>query len=141
MKAARQRLPVSDSSRAPAEVAFFNQTPGAVYGLVSRERAGARMNRQKFFEAVRTKPFGGSLTPGQVQGTGAILNEWEARGLTDLRFLAYMLATAFHETARTMLPIKEYGGRAYFMKMYDKTGSRPQVVAGLGNTKVSGRVV
>jgi hypothetical protein len=29
---------------------------------------------------------------------------------------AYLLATAFHETARTMLPITEYGPRSYFMK-------------------------
>lgn len=43
-----------------------------------------------------------------------ILNEWDKQGLKDLRWLAYMLATAFHETARTMQPIEEYGkGRNY----------------------------
>ena len=67
------------------------------------------MNRQVFFDAVRTKPFDGSLTTGQVQGTGAILNEWDRRGLKDLRWLAYMLATTIHETARTMQPIAEFG--------------------------------
>jgi hypothetical protein len=39
----------------------------------------------------------------------AILDEWDRRGLSDIRWLAYMLATTFHETARTMQPIAEYG--------------------------------
>ncbi len=43
-----------------------------------------------------------------------ILDEWERRGLTDLRWLAYMLATVKWETAHTMQPIAEYGkGRGY----------------------------
>ena len=60
-------------------------------------------------------------------GMAAILDEWEARKFTDLRWLAYMLATAFHETARTMQPIHEFGGPKYF-KRYD--GRRD-----LGNTQ------
>lgn len=43
----------------------------------------------------------------------AILDEWEKRGLTDLRWLAYMLATVFHECAQTMQPITETGGLKY----------------------------
>lgn len=39
----------------------------------------------------------------------AILDEWERRGLTDLRWLAYILATIYHETAKTMQPVEEYG--------------------------------
>lgn len=99
------------------------------------------MNRQAFFNAARERPFGGSLSQGQVDGTNAILDEWERRGLSDARWLAYMLATAFHETgpaskAGHMKPIREYGDRAYFMRMYDKTGERPKVAATLGNTMV-----
>lgn len=67
------------------------------------------MNRKAFFDKVRHQPFPGSLAAQAVQGMDAILNEWERRGLTDLRWLAYMLATTFHETARTMQPIAEYG--------------------------------
>ena len=94
------------------------------------------MNRKAFFDAVRTDPFNGSLGAKQVSGMDAILDEWDRRGLTDLRWLAYMLATAFHETACSMQPIKEYGGRAYFMRMYDRSGDRPHVARALGNTMV-----
>lgn len=74
------------------------------------------MNREAFFDAARKSPFGGHITEAQRSGSEAILDEWERRGLTDLRWLAYMLATAYHETAHTMQPIEEYGhgrGRAY----------------------------
>jgi hypothetical protein len=65
-----------------------------------------------------------------------ILNEWEENlPNADDRWLAYMLATAFHETARTMQPIREFGGPKYFFRMYDKDGERPQVAKDLGNTK------
>jgi putative chitinase len=72
------------------------------------------IERQSFFDAVRVSPFSGRLTKGQVAGMEAILAEWERRGLSDLRHLAYMLATAFHETAFKMQPITEYGSKAYF---------------------------
>ncbi len=69
------------------------------------------MNRATFFAAVRGNPFGGSLSQPQVDGMTAILDEWDRRKLPDLRWLAYMLATTFHETARTMQPIAEFGGK------------------------------
>jgi hypothetical protein len=65
------------------------------------------INRKAFFAAVRTSLFGGHLTDSQVAGCEAIIDEFERRGLTDLRWLAYMLATAFHETAGTMQPVIE----------------------------------
>ena len=34
-----------------------------------------------------------------------------------------------------MQPIKEYGGKRYFFRMYDKLGERPNVAKRLGNTK------
>lgn len=70
--------------------------------------------RKHFFDTVRDNLFGGSMNQGQVRGMEAILREWEKRELTDLRWLAYMLATAYHETAKTMAPIEEYGkGKGY----------------------------
>jgi len=45
----------------------------------------------------------------QKDGFQTIFIKWNNSGLTDLRWLAYMLATAWHETARTMQPIEEYG--------------------------------
>lgn len=74
------------------------------------------IDRAKFFAGVRTSPFNGRLTQGQVDGMSAILDEWERRKLTDLRWLAYMLATVWWECDRTMQPIREVGrgkGRAY----------------------------
>lgn len=73
------------------------------------------LNRQKFYSVVRAN-FG-SLKQSQVNGFEAILNEWEASGLTDLRWLAYMLGTAWHETGmrvngvfiNTMQPVEEVG--------------------------------
>lgn len=45
----------------------------------------------------------------------AILDEWGANyNGTDTRYLAYMLATTFHETANTMQPIAEYGKGAKY---------------------------
>jgi putative chitinase len=91
------------------------------------------MQRKSFFDAVRSNPFKGSLGAKQVAGMDAILDEWDRYGLTDLRWLAYMLATAYHETARTMQPIREYGQRPYF----DKYEPYTRVGKVLGNT-VSG---
>lgn len=67
-------------------------------------------DRKTYFDAVRAGLFGGKLTQQQVDGQEAILGEWEYQSaMTDLRWLAYMLATTKHETASTMWPIEEYG--------------------------------
>ena len=71
------------------------------------------MNRAAFFSAARANPVGGSMNQSQVDGCTMILDEWDARKLGDLRWLAYRLATTFHETARTMQPIREMGGDGY----------------------------
>lgn len=62
------------------------------------------MNRQTFFDYARRAPFGGSLSPEQVAGCEAIMSAWTG---TDDRRLAYILATAFHETVGTMAPVRE----------------------------------
>ena len=63
------------------------------------------------------KSISGSLTPFQAEGIKLILEAWEKYdSLTDIRQLAYILATVKHETANTYRPIEEYGkgaGRAY----------------------------
>jgi putative chitinase len=65
------------------------------------------INRKAFYDIVRPKLFGGTMTQQQVDGCEAILTEWEKRGLTDCRWLAYMLATAKHETNATMAAVRE----------------------------------
>jgi putative chitinase len=63
-----------------------------------------------YFDTVRIEPFGGKLTQEQVNGQKFILASWTRDPTTtDLRWLAYALATTMHETASTMLPIEEYG--------------------------------
>lgn len=90
------------------------------------------MDKPKFYASLRARNsgvFGTSLSQGQVNGCEALLKEAESEG-TPLRFLAYMLATAYHETSATMQPVreigkgkgKEYGkpinGRTYYGRGY-----------------------
>ncbi len=64
------------------------------------------MNRSTFFSAVRSSLFGGSMSQPQVIGMTAMLDEFE-RQRTPVDQMAYMLATAFHETATHMQPVIE----------------------------------
>jgi hypothetical protein len=66
------------------------------------------LNRPRVFDIVRSRLFKGRLAKAQVEGLTAILDGWQARapdGRTEA--LAYVLATAFHETATTMQPVRE----------------------------------
>ncbi len=69
------------------------------------------MNRTTFLAYARRAPFGGRLMQSQIDGMNAILDEWDGRQSTgkviDNRWLAYMLATVFHETGATMQPVTE----------------------------------
>ena len=77
------------------------------------------INKANFYKTVRLQ-FKCKLTNTQVLGFEAIINEFERQGLKDMRWLAYMLATAWHETATTMAAISEYGkgkGKPYGKKL------------------------
>ena len=65
------------------------------------------IDRKTFYDSIRASLFAGTLTQDQVDGINAVLDEWEKRGLTDLRWLAYMLATDKHETNATMQAVRE----------------------------------
>lgn len=78
------------------------------------------INKARFFDIIRVILFSGKLSRLQVAGIASILVEWEKSIHTDIRWLAYMLATIYHETARTMQAIEEYGkgkGRPYGKKL------------------------
>ena len=78
------------------------------------------MSRQVLISEINQALFFGRITKSQVDGIHFKLDAWEKSGLTDIRWLAYMLATSYHETARTMQPIEEYGkgkGRPYGQKL------------------------
>lgn len=105
-------------------------TRRAVERATTASAAPALFDYGKFFARVRDD-FG-KLTQPQVDGFSivtAALKGW------DVTWVAYALATAWHETAHTMQPIKEYGGDAYFKRMYDIQGARPEKARELGNEK------
>lgn len=64
-----------------------------------------------------------------INGLFQVFNEYNNEGGTNVLYVAYMLATSYHETAYTMQPIKEYGSYKYLSK-YD-TG---RLAKALGNT-------
>ncbi len=79
-----------------------------------------KMNKQKFIDQISITLFNGRLSQSQVDGINFKLNAFEKAGIRDNRWKAYMLATSYHETAKTMQPIEEYGkgkGRTYGQKI------------------------
>ena len=72
------------------------------------------MNKQLFFDTVRSSVFKGKLSDTQVSGIENIITyrdtQWPKMSNDEL---AYLLATVAWETAWTMQPIKEMGGPDY----------------------------
>lgn len=92
-------------------------------------RPGLQVPAQ-FYDSLRGGLLGASLSPPEVAGCAAILSACEG---WPIAWAAYALATAYHETAHTMQPVKELGGAAYFTRMYDILGNRPDKARALGN--------
>jgi hypothetical protein len=88
------------------------------------------MDKAKFFDACRSGIMGPTLDNDEVSGASFIL---DAMAGTPIAWTAYALATAWHETAHTMQPIREYGGPRYFTRMYDPKGDRPVLAKSMGN--------
>jgi hypothetical protein len=96
-------------------------------------------NRDIFFDSVRASLFGGNLSQQQVDGMNFKLDVWEERYADlDLRWLAYPLATSYHETAQKMWPIEEYGKGAGmpYGKIDPETG---QAYYGRGDVQLTHR--
>lgn len=92
------------------------------------------MDKAAFFSHMRASNLlGDRLEQSEVDGCNAILAAC-SDAHWPLPWTAYALATAYHETAHTMQPIKERGGVAYFTRMYDVTGLRPGLAQSMGNT-------
>lgn len=78
------------------------------------------LNKQYFFDKSKQVGLFTKFSQNQVDSLTCIFDTWDQSGHTDLRWLAYMLATTYHETAYRMLPIEEYGkgrGRKYGSKI------------------------
>jgi hypothetical protein len=89
-----------------------------------------KFNRQTFFDSYR-KDFG-NLNQNQISGLEKLLDSADVDPtITDLRWLAYMLATVKHECADTYEPITERGQKDYFNKYNSETDLGKK----LGNTQ------
>ena len=61
-------------------------------------------DRKAFFDSVRESLFAGRLKPDHVEGMNRLLDA--CAGLPRAQ-TAYVLATAYHESAHTMMPVRE----------------------------------
>jgi predicted chitinase len=93
-------------------------------------------DRDFFFKSIKNTLIP-HPTQGQVDGINALLDVWEDKFSDKPKeFLAYCLATTFHETASTMQPIKEYGQGRH--KAYGvATGLFHQVYFGRGDVQLT----
>lgn len=100
------------------------EDPGVPDGLAKPDQ---------FFGYLREGPIlGPVLTGPEVSGCNAILTA-VAEADWPVSWAAYALATAYHETAGTMQPIREYGGPSYLRRNYDVTGANPARAKKHGN--------
>lgn len=83
------------------------------------------MNRTVFFARIRRALYRDGLPQQAVDGFNTLLDAAPDKWPAD--WLAYALATAYHETAHTMQPIREKGGPRYFTRYEGRKD--------LGNTK------
>jgi putative chitinase len=94
------------------------------------------VDRPAFFDRVRRTLFDDTLSTRQRQGLELIIDTGVHRlGGGSQQALAYVLATAYHETGATMQPIRERGGRAYLTRNYDILGDNPRRARANGNTE------
>jgi predicted chitinase len=104
---------------------------------VQTSEPSRRIDRPRLFAGLRR--LAGRLSQAQVDAGSALLDAMERDPrLTDERHAAYLLATAWHETAGTLEPIAERGGLSYIRAQYDPVhGDTPRKRAraqAMGNT-------
>jgi putative chitinase len=64
-------------------------------------------DRKRLFDSIRSKlTTNGKLSQSQVNGIELLVEEGESRGF-NTEWIAYVLATAWHETGATMEPVRE----------------------------------
>lgn len=94
------------------------------------------MDWSAFYNKVRASDMlGPVLSSNEFEGIDAIVKAATCRDDIGAARLAYMLATAYHETAGTMQPIREYGSNAYLTNAYDIRGRNPTRARQMGNTQ------
>lgn len=100
---------------------------------------GSKENEAGFYNFLRdNKLLGPKISGDEFRGCDAITRAC-AEAKWGISWTAYALATAYLETAHTMLPVKEAywlkpaAQIKYYTRMYDITGSRPAKARELGN--------
>ena len=87
------------------------------------------MTTEAFYTHIRG-PLFDRFTQSQVDGINAIFEAFETHGGGDKRVLAYGLATAYHETGKRMVPVREgfkntdADARAYVQRNYGHKGAK-----------------
>lgn len=77
-----------------------------------------KFDRKKVFDGFKAN-FTRVMTQQQVDGLEFLITSFERDPIwSDVRHIAYALATVWHETAYTFQPIQEFGSRAYFERRY-----------------------
>lgn len=72
-----------------------------------------QLDKKKFYEGLRINfPKLKVLSQNQVDSINLLVGTAE-QYFTDPRHIAYLLATTYHETGYTMLPVTEYGTQSY----------------------------
>lgn len=92
------------------------------------------IDRDLVFSGLRFVLFGGRIAQTQVDGLNNILDAWEAEPPLDGQphGLSYEIATGWHETGRTLQPIKEWGvGRGHAYGVPDKATGQTYYGRGL----------
>jgi len=85
------------------------------------------IDRDRFYDIIR--PMFGKLNQEQVDAFNWLFDTYPDD--ISIPWMAYALATTFHETAQTMRPITEYGNKSYFNKYEPGT----KIGKDLGNTQ------
>lgn len=67
------------------------------------------------WDIIRKELYNDKMNQSQVDGINCLLTEFDVQKVTDKRRQAYVLATVYHETAKKMQPVKEFGSQAYLM--------------------------
>jgi large-conductance mechanosensitive channel len=89
-----------------------------------------KFDHKKVFDGFK-QLFVPQMTHEQTSGLEFLITSFEQDAIwSDVRYIAYALATVWHETAYTFQPIQEFGGSSYFERRY---GSHTKVGRRLGN--------
>lgn len=105
------------------------------------------IDKVKFYQKLRETKLFTTLTQTQVDSIDAILHEVELQGITDIRQVAYIFATPYHECynpkmpSTRLTPIVEFGSEKYLKgkKYYPYIGRGFSGLTWLDNYKKEGK--